>query len=203
MIPSGAPIPICEYGGITIMTQAKAKLTTLDMVTVAFFAVLIAVCAWISIPATVPFTLQTFGVLCTLGLLGGRKATLTVLVYLLLGAIGIPVFSGFRGGVGVLVGTTGGYLLGFLCAALLYWLITALLGDKPWARIAGMLAGLVIAYVFGTAWFMAVYVRTTGPVGISTALSWCVLPFIIPEIVKTALATLMVRTIPKRVKALR
>ncbi len=185
------------------MTTTKAKLTTLDMVTIAFFAVLIAVCAWISLPAAVPFTLQTFGVLCALGLLGGRKSTLAILVYLLLGAIGIPVFSGFRGGLGVLLGTTGGYLLGFLCAALLYWLITALLGDKPWTRIAGMLAGLVIAYVFGTAWFMVVYARTTGPIGLSTALSWCVLPFVIPEIVKTALAILIVRTIPKRVKTFR
>lgn len=185
------------------MSSANTRLSTADMVYIALFAVLIAICAWISIPSTVPFTLQTFGVLCALGLLGGRRATLTMIVYLLLGAIGIPVFSGFRGGLGILLGTTGGYLLGFLFAALAYWLLTALLGEKPWVRIVGMLLGLVISYAFGTAWFMVVYANTTGPVGLATALGWCVFPFLLPEAAKTALAIFMVRTLPKRVKAFR
>ncbi|MCE5343670.1 MAG: biotin transporter BioY [Eubacteriales bacterium] len=185
------------------MAKPHTKLSTTDMVYISLFAVLIAICAWISIPSTVPFTLQTFGVLCAMGLLGGKRSTLAVLVYLLLGAVGLPVFSSFRGGVGVLLGITGGYLFGFQAATLLYWMMTALLGDKSWVRMLGMVLGLVISYTLGTAWFMVAYARTTGPVGLSTALSWCVFPFLIPEVIKTALAFFIVRTIPARVKAFR
>jgi len=185
------------------MTQAKTKLTANDLVYSALFAVLITVCAWISIPATVPFTLQTFGVLCAMGLLGGRRATLAVLTYLLLGAVGVPVYSGFRGGLGVLLGVTGGYLAGFLVSTLLYWLLTSLLGNRPWVRILGMVVGLAACYAFGTAWFMVAYARTAGPVSLAAALGWCVAPFLLPEIVKTALAIFVVGVVPKRVKAFR
>ena len=189
---------------LTALTHARTgfNLTTLDLVTISLFSVLITLCAWISIPSTVPFTLQTFGILCALGLLGGKRATLAVLVYLLMGAIGIPVFAGFRGGLGVLAGVTGGYLIGFLCSALLYWLITSLGGDRFGVRILGMIAGLIACYAFGTAWFIVAYARTTGPVGLGTALGWCVVPFVLPEIIKTALAILVVRIVPQRLKAL-
>ena len=94
---------------------------TLTLTYIALSAALIAICSWISIPTTVPFTLQTFGVFAALGTLGGRRGTLAILAYLLLGLVGLPVFSGFQGGPGVLLGTTGGYILGFLASALLYW----------------------------------------------------------------------------------
>ena len=186
------------------MTRTAQKgLSTLDMVYIALFAVLMTVCAWISIPSTVPFTLQTFALLATLGLLGGMRGTLAVTVYLLLGAVGIPVFSGFRGGLGMLLGVTGGYLAGFLVAALLYWGLTRVLGNAFWVRAVGMALALVACYAFGTAWFMVAYAQTTGPVGLSTALGWCVIPFLIPEAFKTALALFVVRAVPKRVRAFR
>ncbi|MDD3920030.1 MAG: biotin transporter BioY, partial [Eubacteriales bacterium] len=81
---------------------------TRDMLYIALAVALIAICAWLSIPAAVPFTMQTFGVFMAAGLLGKRRGVMAVAVYLLLGIIGIPVFSGFRGGVGVLMGNTGG-----------------------------------------------------------------------------------------------
>lgn len=77
--------------------------------TLQVFAVLIAICSWISIPMTVPFTLQTFAVFLAVGVLGGKRGSLAVLIYILLGAVGIPVFAGFSGGIGVLLGNTGGY----------------------------------------------------------------------------------------------
>ena len=83
---------------------------------------LLAVCSWISIPFPIPFTLQTFAVFLLGRLLGGRNATLCVCCYLLCGAIGLPVFSGFRGGISVMFDLTGGYLLGFLLSTLLLWL---------------------------------------------------------------------------------
>jgi biotin transport system substrate-specific component len=163
------------------VSTSRGKLATVDLVYIALMTALIAICAWISIPTTVPFTLQTFGVLCAMGLLGGRRASLAVLLYLLLGAVGLPVFSGFRGGVGVLLGVTGGYLVGFQVAALLYWLLTVLLGSRPWVRMLGMALGLVACYAFGTAWFMVAYAGLPAPWWLATALSWCVLPFLIPR----------------------
>ena len=90
------------------------KFSTRDLCFCAIGAALIAVCAWISIPADVPFTLQTFAIFAVCGLLGGKRGTVSVLVYLLLGAVGVPVFSGMRGGIGVLAGPTGGFLWGYL-----------------------------------------------------------------------------------------
>jgi len=183
------------------MAQTSRKFSTQDLVYIALFAVLISVSAWISIPATVPFTLQTFGVMCAMGLLGGKRSFWAVLVYLMLGIVGIPVFSGFRGGLGGLTGTTGGYLVGFLLATLVYWLWTHLLGEKLWVRFTGMVLGLIVSYALGTWWFMIAYAQSTGPIGLSTALAWCVFPFIPPELAKIALAFFIVRVLPMRLKA--
>ena len=92
----------------------KKSLSALKMAYISLGAVLIALCSWISVPATVPFTLQTFAVLLVCDLLGGRWGLVSVLLYLLLGAVGFPVFSGFSGGLGHLLGMTGGYILGFV-----------------------------------------------------------------------------------------
>ena len=185
---------------MTEATMQSKRWRTLDTVYVALFAVIIAVCAWISIPTTIPFTLQTFAVFIALGLLGGKRGTLATLVYILLGAVGIPVFSGFTGGVGILFGTTGGYIIGFLGSALVYWGITKLLGTKPWTMVLGMVLGLAVCYAFGTAWFMEVYARTSGAIGLATALGWCVIPFIIPDLCKIALALVLTRPLQRYVK---
>lgn len=161
---------------------------TKDMAYISLFAVMIALCSWLSVPATVPFTLQTFGVFLAVGVLGGKRGTLAVLVYLLLGAIGIPVFAGFEGGIGCIVGSTGGYIVGFLFSALVMWAIERLFSKKRWVLALSMVLGLVVCYAFGTIWFMSVYARTTGEIGLFTALGWCVFPYIIPDILKILLA---------------
>ena len=104
------------------MNTEKRKLTTMDLTCIAVCTVLIAVCSWISIPSVVPFTLQTFAVFCVLELLGGKRGTLAIVVYILLAALGLPVLHGFSGGPGAVLGTTGGYLLGFILIGLVYWL---------------------------------------------------------------------------------
>ena len=175
---------------------ASSRLRTRDLTYIALFAVLMAICAWITIPMTVPFTLQIFAVFAALATLGGRRGTYAVAVYLLLGAVGLPVGAGFQGGLGWLLGTTGGYIVGFLCIALIYWLITARLGESLPVSIAASVLGLLVCYLFGTAWFMAVYARFTGPVGIMTALGWCVFPYVIPDLLKLVLAM----TLSQRVK---
>ena len=178
----------------------KSKITTKELVFTALMAVIIAVCSWISIPTTVPFTLQTFGVFMAVGLLGGKKGTISVLVYILLGAVGVPVFAGFSGGIGVLFGTTGGYIVGFLLSGLVYWAMTAAFGEKLPIMIIAMVLGLLVCYAFGTAWFMIVYAKNTAPIGLMTALGWCVFPFIIPDCIKIALAIVLTKQLKKYVK---
>ncbi|MGN0658652.1 MAG: biotin transporter BioY [Emergencia sp.] len=187
---------------MTTMTTTKNtdKLKTYDLICIALFAALIAVCAWITIPMTVPFTLQTFGVFLAVGVLGGKRGTFAVLIYILLGAIGLPVFSGFNGGIGALFGTTGGYIIGFLFSALLMWGLEKVIGRKTWALAAAMVCGLIVCYAFGTAWFMVVYTSGTGAVGLGTVLGWCVIPFIIPDILKIALALLLSGRLKKIMK---
>ena len=116
--------------------------TVQDITYIAVFAALIAVCSWISIPTAIPFTLQTLGVFLAVGMLGGRRGTAAVVVYLLLGAAGLPVFAGFTGGLGILFGYTSGYFLGFLLSALLMWGLERLWGREMKTLAAGMLLSL-------------------------------------------------------------
>ncbi len=177
------------------MKATTTRENTRDMVYIAMFAVLIAVCSWISVPATVPFTLQTFGVFVTVGVLGGKRGSLSVLVYLLLGMIGVPVFAGFSGGIGCLLGSTGGYIIGFLFSALVMWGMEMAFGKSRFVLVLSMILGLMVCYLFGTIWFMTVYARTTGAIGVMTALGWCVFPYIIPDGIKIVLAMILCKKV--------
>ncbi len=163
-----------------------------NMALCALFAALLCLCAWISVPAgDIAFTLQTFGVFLTLGLLGGKRGTAAIGVYLLLGIVGLPVFSGFRGGVGVLLGTTGGYILGFLASGLVYWLLESRI-PQPIA----MAASLFVCYLFGTVWFCTVYLDGSG-IGFAAAAAKCVLPYLLPDGLKLGLALLLIRKLKR------
>ena len=175
------------------MTKTQTK--TLDIVYTAIAVAMITVCSWITIPMTVPFTLQTFAVFAVLLILGGEKGTVATLVYVLMGSAGIPVFSGFSGGVGVILGKTGGYIIGFLFIGIIYTLLTRFLGMKTIVEITALLLGLIVCYAFGTAWFIYIYIRDTGEVGLLTVLSWCVFPFIIPDLLKMAMAAVISRRV--------
>ena len=170
---------------------ARKRISVYDLVMVALFAALIAVCAWITIPGAVPFTLQTMGVFLAVGLLGGKRGTAAVLVYILLGAVGMPVFSGFSGGVGRLLGTTGGYIIGFPVAALAMRAMEAIFRKANCVLPVSMLLGLLLCYAFGTAWFLVLYTQTKGAISVASVLSMCVVPFIIPDLLKIALALLL------------
>lgn len=181
-------------------SQTTTHSKTLDMVYIAVFAVLIAICSWISIPTVVPFTLQTFAIFLSIGILGGKRGTLAVLVYILLGLMGIPVFAGFSGGIGVLAGNTGGYIMGFLLSALVMWVMEKILGRKLWVLALSMIIGLFVCYAFGTAWFMIVYTGNTGAVGLASVLGWCVVPFLIPDFIKIALAFILSKRLEKLIE---
>lgn len=171
-----------------IQTRTLQKGKTYDMAYIAVFAVLITICSWISIPTAIPFTMQTFAIFLSVLVLGGRRGTLAIVIYILLGAIGVPVFAGFTGGIGIIMGPTGGYFIGFILSALIMWAMEHILGQKVWVQSLSMLLGMIAYYTFGTIWFMIVYMRNTGSIGLTTALGWCVIPFIIPDLLKAALA---------------
>lgn len=178
-------------------TIAAERSKTYDIVYIGTFAVLMAICSWISIPTAVPFTLQTFGLCLTGGILGGKRGTMVILVYILLGAVGVPVFAGFHSGIGVLLGTTGGYIIGCIFSMLIMWGMEQIPGKRN--RILGlsMVLALIVCYGFGTAWFMVVYARTAGQAGLLTVLGWCVFPFVIPDLLKAALAFMLTKRLTK------
>lgn len=157
-----------------------------DLITVALCSVLITICSWITIPTIVPFTLQTFAIFLIYDLFGGKCTTCSVLLYLLLGLAGFPVFSGFCGGVGVLLGSRGGYLSGFLLASLFMWASETLFGKK--LRILFMLLGLFFCYLIGTLWFWVITSNASDPASLFLMLKWCIAPFILPDLVKLSLA---------------
>ena len=167
---------------------------------IALFAALTAVCAWITVPATVSFTMQTFAIMAAVGLLGTRRAFLSTLLYLALGCVGLPVFSGFRGGIGVLAGPTGGYLVGFVLLTLIITFAQARWGRGQWVFVLSAVVGLLVCYAFGTAWFLIVYTRT-GAITLGVVLAKCVLPFLLPDAVKLALATLLRARLYRRIPA--
>ena len=161
---------------------------------VALSAALLVVCSLISVPAAVPFTLQTFGVFVILVILGWKKGTMAILMYILLGLVGLPVFSGAKGGPAALFGPTGGYILGFLLTGLCYWLYERLGHERVPLQALSLLLGLALCYAFGTAWFIRVY---TGEITLARALALCVWPFIIPDLIKLALALPVGRRVRK------
>lgn len=169
------------------MSSSRSK--TLDLTYIALAAALIVICSWICIPSLVmPFTLQTFAVCLIAGILGAKRGALAVIVYLCMAAAGFPVFSGFRGGPGALFGTTGGYAVGFIFTALITGAAAERSGRKIPILAVSMAAGIAACYAFGTFWYMLVYTNGSGAAGAAAVLSQCVFPFIIPDIIKIALA---------------
>ena len=162
-----------------------------DLIYIASMAAVMAVCSWISFPVMgVPLTLQTMGVFLALRILGGRRGTAAVALYILLGMIGVPVFSGFNAGAAYLIGPTGGYITGFLAMAVLYWAFEKRLKPR-WLKNAALYGGLLVCYALGTAWFIYIMGTRGKPYSVGAAMSACVIPFLIPDAVKLIAAELV------------
>ena len=173
---------------------------TYEITITALMTAVTCILAPMSIPiGPVPISFTNLAIYLSLYLLGWKRGTISYLIYLLIGLVGLPVFSGFTGGPAKLAGPTGGYIIGFLFSALVMWAMEKLPGKKSIMQIVSMVVGLVVCYAFGTAWFMVVYGKANGPVGLVTALGWCVFPFIIPDLIKIALAYVLSRKLRKYV----
>lgn len=191
-VPGICPIDFPRTFCYSIPDKEVEALKVRNMAQCALFAALLCVCAWIAVPlGDVSFTLQTFGVSLTLGLLGGKRGSIAIFVYLVLGAVGCPVFSGLQGGFGPLLGATGGYILGFLVWGLCYWLITALLGESSKIRILATVVGLAACYCFGCVWFYRLYLQGGSAVTLGFVMTKCVVPYLLPDAVKLTLSWLL------------
>ena len=176
-----------HWGGnyMTGVVLMKQKLPVKDLVFIALNAAVICVLAPISLTVNlIPFTLATLAVYLCTAISGARRGTLSVLVYILIGAVGVPVFSGFSGGIHKLVGLTGGYIVGYIFCALAEGLLIDRLPQKLWIYPVAMVLGTLLLYAFGTAWFTVV-----GGKGLIPALSACVVPFLPFDILKIAVAS--------------
>lgn len=190
------------------MTDNKRLFSVYNLVLIAIFVVLITVCTWITIPVgSIPFTLQTFAVFVTGGLLGAKRGTIAVIVYILLGIIGVPVFSAFSSGIVKFIpntetGMTGGYIIGFVFTTIIIGAFKNLACDKDTKQKAlfigvGMVVGDIVCLAFGTVWF---WLFNPMHLGLVASITSCVVPFIIPEIVKIIVALILVLRLEKIVK---
>ena len=171
---------------------------THNLVLAALFAALTAVCSQIQIPLPmVPINLALFAVHLCGALLGAKWGALSMCAYALLGAVGVPVFSGFASGPAVLFGKTGGYILGYILCALLVGLLSRRLGFTFPKLCLSMVVGVAVCYLFGTIWFMAI----TG-MNLQLSLTYCVLPFLPGDAVKIALATFLALRLRKPLQSM-
>ncbi|MDF2634019.1 MAG: BioY protein [Pelosinus sp.] len=160
-----------------------------DFIYAALFAALIAVLGLVSIPlpiSPVPVTGQSLAIMLAGSILTVRQAAYSVLTFLLLGAVGVPVFAGMTGGIGILVGPRGGYLFGFLVGAIVIALLKGQNNNKWRLALANMVGGIIVVYTFGMLWLNFV----TG-MGLEKALMVGVLPYIPGDLFKVFAATII------------
>ena len=167
-------------------TQELQKNKTYALTATALMTAVTCILAPLSVPiGPVPISLTNFVIFLSLYLLGWKKGTLSLLVYLLLGLAGLPVFSGFAGGISKLAGPTGGYIIGFIPMAI----VAGIIIDKShqrWIQIVAMIIGTAICYAFGTVWFCFQSGYT-----IAAALAVCVIPFIPADLIKIVIVTII------------
>lgn len=171
------------------------KINVKDIAYIAIFIAVITVSSWISIPFPVPFTLQILAIFLSIYLLGAYRSFITILLYLLLGLIGVPVFASFKSGLGAFMSPTGGFLIGFLIIPLVYLPFTMIKKYENLFYIIAMILGLFLTYLIGSVYF--IYVFKQGQIKLYEALTITVFPFIIPDICKLILAIIMGKKLKK------
>ena len=176
-------------------------MTVKDITLIAVFVAIITVCSWINIPlGPVPFTLQTFAIFTVAGLLETKRGLITIFIYIMLGMIGVPVFTQFKAGLNVLAGPTGGYVIGFIFTVLIIGTVTKAFSNKTKKlrnvmMILSMIVGDIACFGIGTIHF--VYMMK---VDLTSAFTICVVPYIIPDLVKMVLATMIIERVKKYIK---
>ncbi|WP_077613186.1 biotin transporter BioY [Clostridium sp. Marseille-P2415] len=165
------------------------NMKTKNLVLCALFASLNALLSQISIPiGPVPINLTHISTFAAAGLLGAKYGALSQIVFVLMGAVGLPVFSGFMGGIGRILGPTGGYIIAYaVCAYTAGWIMERF-GKSVKVMIAAMYTGWILTYAIGTLWY--VYITHTNFI---TALTLCVIPFLLGDGLKTVLSMALIK----------
>lgn len=172
----------------------EKKLTTYQMAVTALMAAVMCVLGPLTVPiGAVPISLANFVICLTAWLLGPKFGTLSVAVYLCIGLIGVPVFSGYGAGLAKIAGPTGGYLVGYLLLALIGGLFIEKSNGNPVVSGIGLVLGDVACYVLGTAWFVFQMQCELG-----YALSVCVYPFIALDLAKIVVSCVVGALLRKR-----
>lgn len=171
----------------------KKKWSVYQITFMALMAAVTCILGPLSLPiGPVPVSLTNLVVYFTVYVLGTKDGTISYCLYLLLGAVGLPVFSGYAGGLGKLAGPTGGYLVGFIAMALIGGMVMEKSHRKIVPTMAGWVAATAVDYLLGTIWFVYVAHYT-----VMQALAVCVFPFIIGDCIKIVLGTLLGREVRK------
>ena len=171
-----------------------------EIVIIAIYIALLTIFSWISIPSIVPFTLQTFMIFIIAYTLKLKSALCVVVIYLVLGIIGVPVFSSFNSGLSYFLGSTGGFLLGFIPMVVIINVLSIKNNNETKVKnyiyqVLISLLGLIICYIMGLVWFMFIY---KAPYTLSKALFAVIIPFIVPDIIKMVIAMI----VSKRIKTI-
>jgi len=167
--------------------ETKTKSNVYPLAMTAVMAAVIAAVSPFAIPiGPISITLCTLALYFSPYILGWKRAAAATLVYILLGMVGMPVFSKFQAGLGVLMGPTGGYILGYIPMVVISGLFIKAVPKNRIIQFLGMIAATAVLYAFGTAWFLFLSGKDLG-----YAMTWCVLPFIPLDLVKMALAMLL------------
>mgnify|MGYP002619667529 FL=1 len=178
------------------MEQKQSKTNVREMALIALMAAVTCILGPLSVPiGVVPISLTNFAVYLAIYVLGCRRGTISYIVYLLLGLVGLPVFSGFSSGVGKLFGPTGGYLIGFIFMALICGFAIDRFEAKPIPSMIGMILGTIVCYLFGTGW-LAYQAGMT----FYQALAAGVLPFIVGDLVKMVICAVVGPQIRRRLE---
>jgi len=177
------------------MKSIEAKNKTYLLTITALATAILCIMAPLSIQiGPVPISLTNFVLYFTLYILGWKRTTVSYIIYLLIGAVGLPVFSGFTGGLAKVAGPTGGYLIGFIPMVILSGLVI-LHSRKRSVHILAMIAATLVCYAFGTAWYCI-----QASVQVPVALGICVIPFLPFDLVKIAAAALIGPRVRKRIE---
>ena len=160
---------------------------TLKITMCALFAALTGICSQIQIPLPqIPINLALFAVFMAGAVLGPIYGSLSIIVYVLLGIVGVPVFAGFKGGLGTITGPTGGYIIGYILCACLVGVIVKYTRDKIYQLCFAMVVGLTGCYILGTIWFMILSGNS-----LLVSLGYCVFPFLPGDVIKIILASII------------
>lgn len=173
-------------------STTKRKLTIYQICLMALLAALLCILAPLAVPVgPIPITLATMVIYFTVYVIGPWMGTGSVLIYILLGAVGLPVFSGGAGGFGKIAGPTGGYIIGYIFMALIGGAIIKATKYNVWIALAAWVVGTAVLYAFGTAWYLILTSVNGNPKTLGVALSYCVIPFLPGDAIKIVAGTFL------------